>query len=247
MQRIKPVGFAILAVLALSASASASASAEACKKQAGSHKYALCIEGTRVGSPTEIKGEAFTAHLKTGTSARFSGTALNPFDGGEGPITCPGVTSRGTLHSGKGFVSLGNTERTYETCVYETKPLSEKCTFSKFILTKPLSGSLGAHPEELTIKTEVGGTFLESKVLNIKNCPPFGGSFVFRSAESTANVSKCTATEIESEKATHEVNCPASGSYLTDSGTEVALAATETVEISEPEHKGQKFSIIESS
>jgi hypothetical protein len=242
MQRIKTLGLAIVAVLAVTAVASASASAEACTKKAGSKKYALCINGERIGSPTSQAGEIFKSHLKTATTAQFTGFGAIPFGGGTNPITCSNMVTRGEVRSGEGTAKVREAQRTFTKCEF-SPGIAAKCGIKEPMISRFFNGTLQSSPASIKLVSE-GSTFVEGQAFNRKECPgTLAGPWTI---SQNPDIGECTIAAVETEAIEHEVNCEAKNSFLWDEGARAELASQEIVELNGT-HKGQKFSIIESS
>jgi hypothetical protein len=234
----KPILGVLVTVLALSAVASASASAEACKKKAGAKSYILCIAGERIGSPTLEKIESIELHLKSGTSGRI----VVPFaEGTSATVTCTTLREGGAIHTGGGSsAGLAAMNLKFEHCK-TTFSAGGGCAVKEPSTWRGITGTFGPLAENVRLPMSVR----ESMWMEGAECPQtYYGEWSF----SDTTGPECTLTEAEVEKIEKLLVCKGEKSHLklVTFNANAELGFEETV-ILTGEHKGQKFSIVESS
>src|ERR1700684_1246930 len=109
----------VVAILALSAVGAASASATACKKEAGTKKFALCVGGESIGTATETKSVPITA-TTAGGSLDGLATVVD--------ISCATVTTEnGKIESGGGQSAKIRAEFSFSNCKFTEESVNNKC------------------------------------------------------------------------------------------------------------------------
>ena len=228
-----------LSALALLAITSAPASAATCHKQAGSHRYSVCIAGEALGSSSEVKTVTFATHSKTGTKARFDGGSLM-FGGWTFPLECE-MRGSGLLESGKGFVHESRINYFFENCGYTAEPAAKGCSVGEYNQTSYMSGALkGVSLFEYTAE---GGTIFDE--FNVEN-KSGGECYATMQGDYTLKGHFTGALkEAEVEAAGHEL-VGEGKTTIEIFSTSNELSSDQTMELTGV-NKGKKFSIIESS
>jgi hypothetical protein len=103
--RLQTTIAAAAASLALGLLAPGMASAAACHPEAGAKHYFVCVNGTRLGSLSEVASESFKASLAAGTKLDIKHKFLPE----EGHITCETASLNGELTSGGSSAVTVNT------------------------------------------------------------------------------------------------------------------------------------------
>jgi hypothetical protein len=224
------VAVAVLAVFALGAVASASASAEACKKKAGSKKFALCIAGQKISEAASL-----SFHTKPVTTFQ---------------LVVPGQETTEECQTTSGGAQITNAGLSEINVIGHTP-----CGFTGFYKTSchPSGLSFGydnglISAEYIPLATSVrlysqnGGGWGETLITGAE-CPDSGNFNLHAGVE--VEKAHCTFSEKEVESAAHTMACsqPVTAFF----GLRSNVNFEEVTELSEAARKGQKYSIIESA
>ncbi len=242
--RIHAVLLGGLVLLVLGGIASASASAAACKKEAGSKKFGLCVGGESIGTATETKSVPFTSTTAAGT---LDGIATN-YD-----ISCTTVTTEnGKIESGGGRSAKIRAEFSFSGCEFTNETVNRQCAVS--LLRMPDGGPEleGTFPSTAELFKVKPGAERYLGFLETINRP--GGSCLTLSAGSRnlAGEIECTLSSSVESKQSPEVESVKK--YTTCKGTSISdppynnsltLRINQiALSLGEP-YKGKAFSIIE--
>lgn len=233
------LGLGLLVLLVCGSSVVASsASAAACRPEPGSHHYTVCIGGQALGSSLETKGAAFSTHLVSGNVATFDGKS-SLFLAEENPLTC-GMTTEGTIVSGKGTVNESGVKDTFSNCEWSKAPLKADCSIGQSVQFNTLTGSFGG-TKGFSLAPEPGRNLALLQVVNrgSKTCPAsVRGSFTLTGAFAE------TVAESEVEHTQHRLVGTSAKTIEVNSTPSNWLASEQIMELTGA-NQGQSFSIIE--
>jgi hypothetical protein len=221
---------ALLAILALGSVASASASAAACHKKAGSKRYALCVAGQEVGSPSTEGEEVLTLHIFSGTTTAYyiPGYSEKSFSDCK---TANGA--QGRLNSGKGQVRAVQVAISMSSC-----SSSWACKLKQPYTFSGLGGKFQPGSDGVSLKGEGVSGFMGETTIEGEKCP-----VTLLGTRIVSGEERCTVVGAESEATEHELLCLAEKKTLLRNGVENQFALDATVGLT----SGKPFSVIETA
>jgi hypothetical protein len=235
-QNSKMIVIAILSALMLSAIASTSASAETCQVKAGSAKYQLCINGTKITEPTTIAIESHTTSPMILDLDLWSPGLY---------VECKTVAEPNSVFNDNPTLplSLSFLPRPEGCSLKGTESVVKKCSIPSSKSFAPVTGTLESLAV-LYMKPSSGEALWQWPLENKpgQTCPS-----TLKGTHSTIGAYNCTFQAAGVEAVEHELQCASSSrrrTYL-GGGEETPISYTQMFSLGGAQ-KGAKFSIYES-